>query len=95
MEEEYGIGPGGLSGNDDAGQLSVWYVFGALGFYPVCPVLPEYRLSGLKFNQITLHTNNGNQMKIKVSNYSEENIFINSMLSDNKEYDKNYLSHEY
>lgn len=94
MKEEYGIGPGGLSGNDDAGQMSVWYVFGALGFYPVCPVLPEYRISGAKFNQIILKSGDDKQMKIKASNYSEENIFIKAMLLNDEEYDKNYISHE-
>lgn len=52
---EYGTGPGGLSGNDDAGQMSAWYVFGAMGFYPVCPGSNEYQLSSPVFDRITLH----------------------------------------
>lgn len=51
---EYGTGPGGLSGNDDAGQMSAWYVFGAMGFYPVCPGSNEYQLSSPIFEKVTL-----------------------------------------
>lgn len=94
MEEEYGIGPGGLSGNDDAGQMSAWYVFGALGFYPVCPALPEYRISGPKFNKITLRSGNGNQMIINAQKYSRESLYINNILLNNKKYYKNIISHE-
>ncbi len=52
---EYGIGPGGLSGNDDAGQMSAWYVFGAIGMYPVCPGSNEYQLSSPIFEKVTLN----------------------------------------
>ena len=52
---EYGVGPGGLSGNDDAGQMSAWYVFGAMGFYPVCPGSNEYQLSSPAFKKVTLN----------------------------------------
>ena len=54
---EYGIGPGGLSGNDDAGQMSAWYIFGAIGFYPVCPGSNEYQLSSPIFEKVTLNLN--------------------------------------
>lgn len=52
---EYDVGPGGLSGNDDAGQMSAWYVFGAIGFYPVCPGSNEYQLSSPIFSKVTLN----------------------------------------
>lgn len=54
MEEEYGIGPGGLSGNDDSGQMSAWYVFAAMGMYPVAPGTPEYAVFPPAFQKITL-----------------------------------------
>ena len=94
MEEEYGVGPGGLSGNDDAGQMSAWYVFGALGFYPVCPALPEYRISGPKFNKIILQTGNGNKMIINSTDYSEKNIYINNILLNNEKYSNYFISHQ-
>jgi predicted alpha-1,2-mannosidase len=54
LRTEYGLGRGGLSGNDDAGQLSAWYVFGAMGFYPMCPGSNEYQLSSPIFKKVTL-----------------------------------------
>ena len=56
MDTEYKDIPGGLSGNDDAGQMSAWYVFSAMGFYPVCPGLPEYWLGTPLFDKVTIHT---------------------------------------
>jgi predicted alpha-1,2-mannosidase len=55
LRTEYDTGAGGLSGNDDAGQMSAWYVFGAMGFYPVCPGSNEYQLSSPVFEKVTLH----------------------------------------
>ncbi|MDE6194185.1 MAG: GH92 family glycosyl hydrolase [Muribaculaceae bacterium] len=56
MDTEYRDIPGGLAGNDDAGQMSAWYVFSAMGFYPVCPGLPEYWLGEPIFDKVTVHT---------------------------------------
>ncbi|MDE6855074.1 MAG: GH92 family glycosyl hydrolase [Muribaculaceae bacterium] len=56
MDTEYRDIPGGLAGNDDAGQMSAWYVFSAMGFYPVCPGLPEYWLGEPVFDKVTVHT---------------------------------------
>ena len=56
MDTEYRDIPGGLAGNDDAGQMSAWYVFSAMGFYPVCPGLPEYWLGEPIFDKVTIHT---------------------------------------
>ncbi|WP_346859403.1 GH92 family glycosyl hydrolase [uncultured Draconibacterium sp.] len=55
LRTEYGLEPGGLSGNDDAGQMSAWYIFGAMGFYPTCPGSNEYQLSSPIFEKITLN----------------------------------------
>lgn len=57
MKSDYGDYAGGLSGNDDAGQISAWYVFSAMGFYPVCPGSNEYQLSSPIFNKVTLNLN--------------------------------------
>jgi putative alpha-1,2-mannosidase len=65
METEYRNTPGGLSGNDDAGQLSSWYVFACLGFYPVCPGKPEYALGMPAFDRIAIHLENGNDFVIE------------------------------
>jgi predicted alpha-1,2-mannosidase len=64
MRTEYRNTPGGLSGNDDAGQLSAWYVFTCLGFYPVCPGSAEYALGIPAFDKIVLHLENGRDFTI-------------------------------
>ena len=64
MREEYRDTPGGLSGNDDAGQMSAWYVFSALGFYPLCPGTPDYVLGLPAFARVVLHLENGRTLTI-------------------------------
>jgi predicted alpha-1,2-mannosidase len=93
MNEEYGTGPGGLSGNEDAGQMSAWYVFGALGFYPVCPASPEYRVCGPIFKKITVKLNSGKKLIINAPGYSKENIYIEKMIVNGKQHDMNVLDH--
>ncbi len=87
MNEEYGVGPGGLSGNEDAGQMSAWYVFGALGFYPVSPSSGEYQICGPKFKKITILLGNKKELVLNATNYSKENIFIQSMYLNNRKYE--------
>ncbi|HLP15575.1 MAG TPA: GH92 family glycosyl hydrolase [Bacteroidota bacterium] len=64
LHEEYSSDPGGLSGNDDSGQMSAWYVFAALGLYPVCPAKDEYAVFLPAFEKITLHFQNGRTLVI-------------------------------
>ena len=59
LEREYNDTPGGLLGNDDAGQMSAWYVFASMGFYPVCPATNRYMLSMPRFERVTLNLANG------------------------------------
>ncbi|MDP4174123.1 MAG: GH92 family glycosyl hydrolase [Bacteroidota bacterium] len=94
LKEEYDLGPGGLSGNDDSGQMSAWYVLGAIGFYPVCPVLPEYQISGPKFRKVTLTCGNGNTFIINAPNYSSNNYFIHGIELNGRKYDGFSLSHD-
>ena len=93
MDTEYLNSPGGLSGNDDAGQMSAWYLFSALGFYPVCPGTPYYIIGSPSFEEATLHLENGKQFTIKAKGASSENIYISSVKLNGKIYNKNYLSH--
>ena len=67
LDTEYNDTPGGLSGNDDAGQMSAWYIFSSLGFYPVCPGTPYYQLSGPTFRRATLNLENGQTFTIEAS----------------------------
>ena len=65
LDTEYNDTPGGLSGNDDAGQMSAWYIFSSLGFYPVCPGTPYYQLAAPTFRRATINLENGRQFVIQ------------------------------
>ena len=65
LRTEYNDTPGGLSGNDDAGQMSAWYIFSSLGFYPVCPGTPDYQLGAPTFRRATLNLENGRKFTIE------------------------------
>ena len=94
MNDEYGLAADGLAGNDDAGQMSAWYVFSAMGFYPVCPGVPCYALGSPCFDEVVLHTPSGRDFRLVARNASRENIYIQSATLDGKPYDLNYLRHD-
>ncbi len=93
MDTEYGLGPDGLSGNDDAGQMAAWYIFSALGFYPVCPGSGYYVLASPSFGSATLHMASGKRFTIVAHGASDQNIYIQSARLNGRPYDLNYLSH--
>lgn len=76
MEERYGVDRMGLCGNDDCGQMSAWYVFSAMGFYPVCPSRPFYDIGSPIFEEVTIHLDNGKDFVIEARNTSQENKYI-------------------
>ncbi|MBV5314166.1 MAG: GH92 family glycosyl hydrolase [Prolixibacteraceae bacterium] len=84
LKTEYGTGPGGLSGNDDSGQMSAWYIFGAIGFYPVCPSLPEYAVTGPVFEKVTIKLGNGKTLVLSAPGNSEKNCYVKSIRFNNK-----------
>ena len=79
LRTEYRNTPGGLSGNDDAGAMSAWYIFATLGFYPVCPGSGEYALGAPAFSEAVLHLENGRTLRIVAENLSEENHHVRSV----------------
>jgi len=93
METEYGTGPGGLSGNDDAGQMSAWYVFAAMGFYPVCPSVPQYVISGPRFDRIVINLEDNKKLEIIAKGATSGRNFINKVFVNGQEVDKNYFTH--
>ena len=94
IEEEYGTGPGGLSGNEDAGQMSAWLVFSMTGFYPVCPGTPYYIIGAPSFPKATLKLDNGNKMVITAENITNENHFIQSATWNGQPFERAWISHE-
>ncbi len=80
MDTEYKDIPGGLAGNDDAGQMSAWYVFSAMGFYPVCPGLPEYWLGTPLFDKVTIRTSPDSTFTIE--KFSDGTVLFNGKTLD-------------
>jgi len=93
LDTEYGDSPGGLAGNDDAGQMSAWYVFSSLGFYPVCPGTPYYYIGTPTFERATIHLENGNTFTIIAPGASKENCYIESVTLNGKAYNDYKISH--
>ena len=76
LDTEYNDTPGGLSGNDDAGQMSAWYVFSSMGFYPVCPATDRYKLSAPRFQKVTLNLQNGKKFTITPNSFPSNRHYI-------------------
>ncbi len=94
METEYLNAPGGLSGNDDAGQMSAWYVFSAMGFYPVCPVQPLLYNRKSFFSPDEYPLGKRKDIHHISPQRQQKNIYIQSAKLNGKEYDKNYFTHQ-
>ncbi len=93
MDRLYTPTPDGYCGDEDNGQTSAWYVFSALGFYPVCPGTDQYVLGAPLFKNATVHFENGKTLEIKAPQNSRTNIYIKDMKVNGAEYSKNYLTH--
>lgn len=94
MNRMYQAAPDGYSGDEDNGQTSAWYVFSAMGFYPVAPATDQYVLGAPLFEKITLHLENGNTVIINAPENSNENRYIKSIKFNGENYTRNYLSHK-
>lgn len=93
MDRLYTPTPDGYCGDEDNGQTSAWYVFSALGFYPVCPGSDQYVLGAPLFKKATVHFENGKTLEIKAPQNSCTNLYIKDMKVNGAEYSKNYVTH--
>lgn len=93
MDRLYTPTPDGYCGDEDNGQTSAWYVFSALGFYPVCPGTDQYVLGAPLFKKATVHFENGKTLEIKAPQNSCTNLYIKDMKVNGTEYSKNYVTH--
>lgn len=84
----------GLGGNDDCGQMSAWYLFSVMGFYPVCPGSDQYVLGAPYLPYLKLTLPNGNVLEIKAPGVSDRNRYVRSFTIDGRKYDKLYVTHE-
>ena len=94
MHKLYAATPDGYCGDEDNGQTSAWYIFSALGFYPVCPGTDQYVLGAPLFQKATLHLENGKSLLIEADNNCDSTPYIRSMKLNGKNYTRNYLTHE-
>lgn len=94
LEEEYGDGPGGLSGNDDAGQMSAWYVFASLGFYPVNPVSGIYQITSPAFNQARITFSSGKILNIRTVKEEKNSNYISAVMLNGKNLSENQITHQ-
>ena len=83
----------GLCGNDDAGQMSAWYIFSSLGFYPVTPGSTDYALGSPLIKEAIIHLNNRKTLTIKATNQSKDNVYVKSVYVNGKEIKGSLLSH--
>ena len=93
MDRLYTPNPDGYCGDEDNGQTSAWYVFSALGFYPVCPTTDQYVMGSPLFNKATIHLENGKDVILDAQDNNKDNRYIYSIKKDNQIYNSNYLTH--
>ncbi len=94
MNSMYKPNPHGLCGNDDCGQMSAWYIFSALGFYPVTPGSNEYVIGSPSIDEAIINLENGKDFKIISENLSEKNIYIKEIILNGKKINRNYITHQ-
>ena len=94
MHELYLNTPAGLCGNEDCGQMSAWYVFSAMGFYPVDPVSGRYEIGSPLYPEVRMRLPNGKTFTVRANGVSQENCYIRSMTFNGAPYDKTYITHE-
>jgi predicted alpha-1,2-mannosidase len=93
MNKLYKATPDGYCGDEDNGQTSAWYVFSAMGFYPVCPSSGQYVLGAPLFKKLTLTLENGKKVVINAPANSDANRYVSTLTVNGKPYDYNWLSH--
>lgn len=93
LQMQYKPTPDGLGGNDDCGQMSAWYMFSAMGFYPVSPGNDEYSLGSPLVNKAIIHLENGKKFTIEAVNQSEDNVYVEKIVLNGKEIKDYKLRH--
>ena len=94
MDKLYNPAPDGYCGDEDNGQTSAWYVFSAMGFYPVCPGSNEYIIGSPLFNKVTVQLENGKKLVIGSSNNDSSKRYVSTLKVNGAPYSKNYFTHD-
>ena len=90
----YQNAPDGICGNEDCGQMSAWFVFSSMGFYPVDPISGKYEIGTPIFPEVKMHLANGKTFVVLAPAVSRENIYVQSVKLNGRSYDKSYITHE-
>ena len=94
MRKFYHSGPDGYCGDEDNGQTSAWYVFSALGFYPVCPASGEYALGSPLFDRATITPQGGKKIVVSAAGNSADNVYVDSFRLGGRKHSANYITHD-
>jgi predicted alpha-1,2-mannosidase len=89
----YSDRPDGISGNEDCGQMSAWYILNAMGFYSYCPGMPEYSVGRPIFDEVSIRLKNGKTFVIKTVNNTRANKYVESLSLNGKKLDRPFFSH--
>lgn len=94
LHDLYLNAPDGICGNEDCGQMSAWFVFSSMGFYPVDPICGRYEIGSPLFSEVRMHLANGKTFTVLAPEVSRKNIYIQSVKRNGQLYDKSYITHE-
>lgn len=94
LKHQYHNGSAGLGGNDDCGQMSAWYIFSAMGFYPVAPGSNQYWFGSPAIHEAVMHLENGKTFTINALNQSDKNVYVKKIVLNGQPLNRRYLTHE-
>ncbi|WP_308992390.1 GH92 family glycosyl hydrolase [Mariniflexile litorale] len=94
LDTQYNTTPNGLSGNEDCGQMSAWYVFSSMGIYPFNPASATYEIGTPLFDKSTINLENGKQFIIEAKNVSDKNFYIQAIKLNGENYNKTFITHD-
>ncbi len=94
LKTQYNTTPNGLSGNEDCGQMSAWYIFSSLGIYPMNPASGEYQIGSPVFEKAILKLSDDTNFIIEAERVSDKNIYIQSAVLNGKEFNRSYITHQ-
>ncbi len=94
VDKFYGNTPDALSGNDDCGQMSAWYIFNCMGFYPTAPSSNVYNIGSPALPKVVMTLSNGKKLEMTADNWSKDNLYVKEFYLNGKLHDKSYFTYD-
>ena len=94
VDKFYGNTPDALSGNDDCGQMSAWYIFNCMGFYPTAPSSNVYNIGSPALPRVAMTMSNGRKVEVTTDNWSPQNVYVDSLYVNGKLHDKSFITYD-